>query len=577
MLAKNGLIQSALALHGEGRVSEAEAVYRQVLEIDPRQPIALSMLGTILMEAADKSEAEALLRRHLDVAPDNPFTLLSLGRLLQGRGNDADAITLFCRAGALKPDLAPVHVELAASLHRLGHWDDALLELDRALALDPAFSVAHDTRGLVLCDLGRFQEACQAHWAALRLAPPQALPERISTLLNLAKAAFGADEFRTAEEACHAVMDMDADHADAIDYLATILYRLRRDDEALGLLNRLARIQGLAKRACSAKPEATILVLGGVGAGHVPTRYLFDPALFATLTLPLVSPDQPDAPLGGVPYAALAEANLILNTLGEVEKDGGQVAAVKALAAGLGKPVLNSPEGIARTGRDRAFDLYGDIPGLQVPRVRWMMRDELENLPAGVTPFLIRPGGVHGGEGLARIGSSSELWAYLLKVPQERFLLTDFYDFRGQREAYRKYRFIFVDRQPFAYHLAIGESWLVHYWRARMGSAEWKKQEEAIFLNDWRQVFGSRAAAAVERVGQRMNLDYGGLDCSLLPNGDVLFLEANACMLVHLDDAMIDFAYKHTAVPRIRDAVTQMVRDRISRASHNCAPKSSRP
>jgi hypothetical protein len=62
-------------------------------------------------------------------------------------------------------------------------------------------------------------------------------------------------------------------------YLAKALYRLRRDDEALSLLNRRARPQGLARGKRPEHPEATLLVLGGVGASHVPTRYLFDPAL----------------------------------------------------------------------------------------------------------------------------------------------------------------------------------------------------------------------------------------------------------------------------------------------------------
>ena len=50
------------------------------------------------------------------------------------------------------------------------------------------------------------------------------------------------------------------------------------------------------------------------------------------------------------------------------------------------------------------------------------------------------------------------------------------------------------------------------------------------------------------------------------PNGEVLLFEANACMLVHLDDTETDFPYKHQAVPRIRDAVTRMVRNKISQA-----------
>ena len=191
------------------------------------------------------------------------------------------------------------------------------------------------------------------------------------------------------------------------------------------------------------------------------------------------------------------------------------------------------------------------------------MRDELINFSAFETPFLIRPGGTHGGEDLALIKQPDDLTEYLVNVPDDRFLLTDFYDFKGEQNHYRKYRFIFIDSKPVPCHLAIADNWLVHYWRAEMGHTDWKKQEEKNFLNNWRQVFGPQAATAIETVAHRMNLDYGGLDCSLLPNGEILFFEANACMLVHLDESKTDFPYKHLAVPHIRNAMTHLVRKMI--------------
>ncbi len=427
----DALIKSALAHHREGRLTEAEALYRHVLEINPHQPLALSMLGMILMIGPGKAEAELLFLRHLEVDPDNPMTLHNLGQLLQGKGSDRDAVTLFRRAGAGKPDLAPIFNDLAVSLHRLGQWDEALAALDHSLGIDPYFGVAHDNRGVVLYDCHRFREAIEAHQSALSYTPPDALPQRISILLHLSKAAYEATDFLTAEQVCRSILEMDAGNAAAIEYLARVFYRLRCDEEALSLLNRRARTQGLVKNERPEHSEATILVLGGVGASHVPTHYLFDPALFATMTLTLLSPDQPDAPLSGVAYDELTEVDLIFNALGEVEKDGGQVESVKTLTARLGKPILNSPDRVARTGRDRVHELFGDIPGLLVPGVRWMMRDDLLSQFGFTGPFLIRPVGAHGGEDLALIQTSSDLAEYLAKVPYERFLLTDFHDFNG--------------------------------------------------------------------------------------------------------------------------------------------------
>ena len=564
MSSPDVLLKSALAHHRDGRLIEAETLYRRALEIDPRQPLALRMLGAILMDRPGDTEADALFRRHLAMEPDNHLTLYCLGRLQQGKGQDKEAVALFRRAAVGLPDLASILNDLGVSLHRLGQRDEALVALDQAVDIAPLLGQAHDNRGLVLYDCRRFKEAAEAHRLALSHTPIDAVPRRIATLLHFANAADEGDELETAEQACRAVLDIAPDNATAIERLAGILERWHRDDEAISLCNRLARIQGLTRTEATQRHDATVLLLGSVGASHVPTRYLFDPARFATETLILVSPDQPDAPLGSVAFEDLTRADLIFNMLGEVERNGGQVEAVKTLAARLGKPLLNPPDRVARTGRDQAPVVFGDIPGLVVPEVRLMTRNKSVDPVNFAGPQLVRPCGAHGGQDLALIETPSDLTDYLAKVPHDRFLLTAFHDFKGAGECYRKYRFIFVDRQPFPYHLAIAETWLVHYWLAEMGRSNWKKQEEEAFLTDWRQVFGPRAAATVDQVAQRLDLDYGGMDCSLLPNGEVLFFEANACMLVHLDEAEDEFPYKHRAVPRIRDAVAHMVRARIT-------------
>lgn len=559
------MLNDAISHHLQGNLSEAETLYREILEIDPRQPQALSMLGMILMSGSHKAEAEALFARHLSVESNDPMTLLNLGRLLQAKGEDNEAVSLLRQACSGMPVLAPIYNDLAVSLHRLGKCHEALAAVDRALSIDPNFGVAHDNRGIVLHDCDRFMEAVAAYERALAYTPDQAVPERIAILLNLVRSAYEAKEFKTVENACRTALDMDQDNAAGNEYLAKALYRMRRHSEAVALLNRRTRARGLVKVQRTAHPESTILVLGGVGASHVPTSDLFDPSLFATMTLTLVSPDQPDAPFGGVSLEEISGADLVFNTLGEVEQDGGQIESVKNLLELLGKPALNPPGLVARTGRNQSKVLFGDIPGLRVPDVNWLMRDEMIDFDSGVKPFLVRPAGVHGGEDLALIASATDWRNYLAKVPHDRFIRTDFHDFKDAQGCYRKYRFIFVDRRPYPCHLAIADDWLVHYWRSHMNQSEWKMREEERFVADWRGVFGPGAVSAVEQVARRLNLDYGGMDCSILADGEVLFFEANATMLVCLDEQRTGFPNKYAAGIRIRDAVTDMVRNRLSR------------
>jgi hypothetical protein len=86
--------------------------------------------------------------------------------------------------------------------------------------------------------------------------------------------------------------------------------------------------------------------------------------------------------------------------------------------------------------------------------------------------------------------------------------------------------------------------------------------EEQRFLEDWRAVFGPLAAQAVEEAAGRLDLDYGGMDCALTATGEVLLFEANAGMLLHLDEPAAAFPYKHRHVPPIRDAFTRLILER---------------
>ncbi|MBV9509102.1 MAG: tetratricopeptide repeat protein [Caulobacteraceae bacterium] len=554
------LLRRAQLHHARQDLAEAEALYRQVLTLDPDNAPALGLLALILVDRPDDPQAEAVILRHLALRPNDGASLHALGQLRAREGNDEAAATLFQRAGQWLPSLAPIPNDLGVSLHRLGREAEGLAAFDRALALDPAYGAAHGNRGAVLYDLGRFAEAFEAQRQALACTDPAADEARTRLLDGLGRAARKSGRLVEAETVLRAEIAAGRMDAEVVEQLSLGLEAEGRAAEALALRNDLARRLGVQRRG-AACARTTVLVLGAVGAGHVPIRYLLDEAAFATLQVSLLSPDQPDAPLGPAERAALAEADVVFSTLGDADRDGGQLAAAAALCRELGLPVVNPPDAIARTGRDRAQGLFGDIPGMVTPPVARVSPEALANLVIDA-PILARPAGDHGGDNLVKLDDEAAKAAWLAKAPGERLLVSPFCDFRSADGHWRKYRLIFVDRKVHPYHLAIGESWLVHYWRAEMGRADWKKAEEQRFLADWRSVFGPLATAAAEEAARRLDLDYGGMDCALLPDGRLLLFEANACMLVHLDEARQAFPYKHRYVPPIREAFTRLVEAR---------------
>ena len=78
--------------------------------------------------------------------------------------------------------------------------------------------------------------------------------------------------------------------------------------------------------------------------------------------------------------------------------------------------------------------------------------------------------------------------------------------------------------------------------------------EELAFLRDPAAAIGARAMTAVTAIGERLDLDYAGVDFSVMPDGRVLVFEANATMLTHLEPEDGPFAAKNPYVRRIIEA-----------------------
>ena len=70
--------------------------------------------------------------------------------------------------------------------------------------------------------------------------------------------------------------------------------------------------------------------------------------------------------------------------------------------------------------------------------------------------------------------------------------------------------------------------------------------------------------ATLEAIGATLDLDFAGIDFSVLQDGRLLMFEANPTMLVHPEDDPL-FTYKNAAVQNILDAFDRMMARNIDR------------
>jgi Tfp pilus assembly protein PilF len=105
------------------------------------------------------SEAQQLYRGILQFLPDHPVVNNSLGIALKGQGKSDEAAVVFQRLVAVAPDYAPGHSNLGNILFEQGKLKEAEAAYRRALELRPDMPDALKNLGLVIVDSGRFEES----------------------------------------------------------------------------------------------------------------------------------------------------------------------------------------------------------------------------------------------------------------------------------------------------------------------------------------------------------------------------------------------------------------------------------
>ncbi|MBV5289644.1 MAG: tetratricopeptide repeat protein [Pelodictyon phaeoclathratiforme] len=198
-------LQSALALHQQGCLDDAEVLYREVVHSNPDYFEAVQLLATVAAQKQSFHEALELFDHALAIKPDHPITLNNRGNTLIALKRYGDALSSYERAFLLKPDYAEAfynralalqelerHEEAVSSyekaicikpdyaeayykrgvaLQRLQRYDDALLCYDKVIALKPDYADAHYSRGLALQELQRYDEALISYDAVIALKP----------------------------------------------------------------------------------------------------------------------------------------------------------------------------------------------------------------------------------------------------------------------------------------------------------------------------------------------------------------------------------------------------------------------
>ena len=156
------LLEEARVHHGAGRLAEAEALYRQMLEASPYHPDALHLLGVIKYQVGESAQALELIDGAIRARPEFGEAYFSRGDVLYALGRYQEAVESFDKALQLNPLHAEAHNNRGGALHALKRYEKALEDFERALQLKPEYAEARRNRGIALQDFTQEQAALRA-------------------------------------------------------------------------------------------------------------------------------------------------------------------------------------------------------------------------------------------------------------------------------------------------------------------------------------------------------------------------------------------------------------------------------
>jgi tetratricopeptide (TPR) repeat protein len=118
-----------------GRTPDAEKVLRQLIAVEPANPVALNQLGYMLaVRGQQLDEAVSLVRKALDADPNRPEYLDSLGWAFFKKGELNDALKYLTAAAEKLPNHSEIQDHLGDVHARRGSLQDAITAWTKALA-----------------------------------------------------------------------------------------------------------------------------------------------------------------------------------------------------------------------------------------------------------------------------------------------------------------------------------------------------------------------------------------------------------------------------------------------------------
>ncbi len=217
-----------VALYQQGKLEEAIAAYRQAIQLNPKDASDYYSLGNALRNQGKVEEAIAAYRQAIQIDPKDATAYDGLGFVLYNQGKVEEAIAAYRQVIQIDPKDATAYYRLGFVLYNQGKVEEAIAAYRQAIEIDPKDATVYNNLGLALSDQGKLEEAIVAYRQAIEIDPKDA-----TAYNNLGVALYQQGKLEEAIAAYRQAIEIDPKLAPAYNGLGVALDEQGKLEEAI--------------------------------------------------------------------------------------------------------------------------------------------------------------------------------------------------------------------------------------------------------------------------------------------------------------------------------------------------------
>lgn len=250
--AKDGPVDMAFQLFGEGKFEDARAAFEALLaqnlpEGDERLHRCIYGLGMVHFSEGNFPRAVVLLQKALDSKPDHAETAIRLGQAFVAMQLWGEALAALGSAKVPEDEHAKVDLDEARCLRALGRIDEAMVLYEKLVDADPDSLIADEARKA----LNQMEQSMKGDPLGLASHPTSGADSKLAVeaYLSLARAFADEGQDEQARGYLRKILAVDGSNVEALLTLGGLLEKDEHCTEAVELFQKVLELAPNDERA----------------------------------------------------------------------------------------------------------------------------------------------------------------------------------------------------------------------------------------------------------------------------------------------------------------------------------------